>query len=272
MDKILNFLEWTKVDMETPQPYGVFHLAFFFGGLAVIVGLLFLLRNASPKTQKIVLWTSSIILILVELYKQLFFTFVLYDEYKWYSFPLQLCSTPMYLTPMFLLLKPGKIKTGLMGYVALFGTLGGISVMLYPNTVFMSNLSISIQTMVWHLMLIFIGLFLLVTKQFGTKRGDFKKAAVAFASVVGFVLVLDVVMYHVLNPVGTTDITTFNMFFISPYFTSNFPLLDVIQEFSYPLFLFSYVFTLTLFAFVIYQIYVLVARPFPKKEKRVFVK
>lgn len=266
MDFLIDFLKWTKVDMVKPEPYGVFHLSFLFGGLLLIAGLLYLLRGASPRTQKIVLWTSAIILVVVELYKQLFFTFVLYEEYKWYSFPLQLCSSPMYLVPLFLLLKSGNLKTGLMGYVALFGTLGGLSVMVYPTTVFMSTVNISVQTMVWHLMLIFIGLFLLVTKQFGTKKGDYKKAVIAFASIVGIVIVFNVIMYHVLNPAGTTDITTFNMFFVSPYFITNFPLLNSIQEFSYVVFIVSYVVILSGLAGVIYGVYQLFAKRVTTKK------
>lgn len=252
MDTIIRFLTWTQITVASPEPYGWFHLAFFVFGMAAVLLLVHFLKRGGQKQHKIVFLSVSLFLIAMEIYKQLFFSFVMYDHYPWYIFPLQLCSTPMYLAFVVAFLKPSNLKTGLLGYMALYGLLGGLSVMLYPGDVFVTNLTISVQSMLWHLSLVFIGLYILATNQFGTKPKDFLKAFVTFVCMVTFVLLLNVVIYNIINPIGVAEPTTFNMFFISPYFTTTWPVFREVQQVNHWLYVGFYVAALTLGAYLFY--------------------
>ncbi len=254
MNWFTNFLTWTKIPMETPTSYGWFHLLFLVGGFLMIGVLLFLLRNGSEKQHKIVLFSAGLFLIIIEIYKQLFYTFVEYESYAWYAFPLQLCSTPMYLSVLVAFLKPSKFKTGVLGYLALYGLVGGLTVMFYPGDVFVSNLNISAHSMLWHLTLVFIGAYILVTKQFGQNKKHYWYAFGAFLTMIAFILIANISGYWLLNPPGSESITTFNMFFISPYYNSPWPVFVDIQQFSYVLFLLSYLFVVSLLALLVFVI------------------
>ena len=70
LDKILEATAWK---MTPPPAYGSFHLSFTFIGIAVCIFLAYKLRNLSERGHKTVLGCVGTILILTEIYKQLFY-------------------------------------------------------------------------------------------------------------------------------------------------------------------------------------------------------
>jgi hypothetical protein len=268
MNWLINFLNFTHYEIETPKAYGLFHLGFLIIGLAIVITLAIVLRRGGNKQHKIVFLSVSILLIIIETYKQLYFTYVLYDSYAWYAFPLQMCSMPIYLCLILAFLKEGKIKRGIAGFVGLYSFLSGLLVVFIPGDCFMSNLSISIHTMVWHLTITFVGLYCLTTGLTGKKLKDLIPAFITFLIVIGFIVIVDIVGYNLLNPEGVTSITTFNMFFISPYYTTSLPVLPAIQEISYVLFLSCYIFAFTLGATLVLLSSIGLRKLFSKKTKK----
>lgn len=267
MNIIYDFLKLTHIEITRPEAYGTFHLSFLIGGLITIAVLCFLLRKGGKKQHKIVFLTLGILLLVLEIYKQLYFNIYLADTYQWYAFPLQFCSTPMYLALIVPFLKEGKVKKSMLGYLALFAFIAGISVMVHPGDVFMGNLSISLQTMIWHLSLVFIATYIMVTKQFGTKLKDYVYAFVGFLVMICIILVVDIIMYNVLNAAGSVDLITFNMFFISPYYMTTLPVFPAIQSINYFLFLFSYIFAFSFSAFLIFIVNYLLQNKFKFKKE-----
>ena len=91
-------MQLTAWGMEKPKAYGAFHLVFMIGGLFLCVLFAFLLRKASDKANKIIIFSCGAFLAVCEVYKQLFYTFYIGEgSYQWWIFPFQLCSVPMYL-------------------------------------------------------------------------------------------------------------------------------------------------------------------------------
>ena len=93
------FFQATAWTMDTPKPYGAFHLVLTVLGVSLSIFLArkfsFPERKAGPDT---ILFLCGLFLGLTELYKQ---GFIYYIEngrtYDWWYFPFQLCSIPMYI-------------------------------------------------------------------------------------------------------------------------------------------------------------------------------
>ena len=124
--------------------------------------------------------------------------------------------------------------------------LAGVMVMLIPGDVFISKTGINIQTMVHHGGQVFIGVFLLATRQVKIDIKTPLRALPTFIALVATALLLNLTM------VNFTGGKTFNMFFISPYFPSTLPVFSVIYEkVPYIIFLLLYILALTLGAYLV---------------------
>jgi hypothetical protein len=111
--------------MNTPEVFGWFH--WFWLIVSFIAIILNSKKNKySEKRLKTVLGVYSIIALTFEILKQLIWSFN-YDpitnivtwDYEWYSFPFQLCTTPIYVCLIcFFLKKDNSIRKALLSYIA----------------------------------------------------------------------------------------------------------------------------------------------------------
>ena len=117
--KVLKILEIT---MKTPKLYGWFHLLC----LGIMVGAAVVLCTRYRKIPKNGIrkgvMAVAIITILLEVYKQIVFTFDpikggISMDYQWYAFPFQFCSTPMYAGLLTGVFRKGKIHEALCAYL-----------------------------------------------------------------------------------------------------------------------------------------------------------
>ena len=120
-----NFLLFLQSEMETPKPYGWFHLLCI---LLVIISIIYLYKkrnNYSEKQLKKVLLIYGVIAFILEMLKQISWSFnydmltnsVIWD-FQWYSFPFQLCSTPIYVSLICGFMKNNKIRKSLLSYLS----------------------------------------------------------------------------------------------------------------------------------------------------------
>ena len=248
---------WTKIlqildtQMETPVPYGPFHLLWL--GIVVVTSVLLAQysKKMDRKTiQKIVLVTA-LVTIALEIYKQINFTFgdgSGTPMYQWYAFPWQFCSTPMYIGLVAGLSKKGRFHDALCAYLATFALFAGIAVMLYPTAVFVGTVGINIQTMACHGSMVVIGVLLLASGYVKLDWSSLRKAVPVFVTMVFSAVVLNEVAYRV----GILEGHTFNMFFISPYCDPSLPVYSLVQGvIPFPLSLVVYVLGFTAAAGII---------------------
>ena len=224
-------------------------------------------------TNKIVFIFWAVV-ILLEIYKQVEFSFVYEDgkgiwDYPVYIFPFQLCSSQFYILPFIFLLKDGKIRNAMIAYTITFSFFGGLAVFFYPNDVFIETIGINIQTMIHHGTQILLGVFLFTRYR---KVFDFKfyvKSIFVFFVMLLIATVLDIAVYKHLVSMGNTE--TFNMFFISPYFDCTLPILSIIYD-NVPYFVFYLIYMLgfVLISYIIFivetSIYKLVSKKKYEKE------
>lgn len=211
---VLAFLDSS---METPTPFGWFHLMWLAITFLALIPLLRLPKAQSPDHVRCIVLVSAIIVTVLEVYKQINYSFsyesgITFD-YQWYAFPFQFCSTPMYIGLLAGLIKKGKVHESLCAYLATYAVFAGAAVMLCPNDVFISTIGINIQTMICHGSMITIGIYLFATGYVKLEHKTLLRALPVFAVTVG----LAAVMNEIAHLTGLLETETFNMFYISPY-------------------------------------------------------
>lgn len=249
LETLLRLLD---TQMETPLPYGWFHLLSFLLSILAAVYLCIRHKNDSPdQVRRVVLWVAVIVSVL-EIYKQINYSFsyengITYD-YQWYIFPWQFCSTPMYVGLLAGLTKKGKLHDALCAYLATYAVFAGLSVMAYPTTVFIGTIGINIQTMVCHGSMIFVGAYLFGSGHVKLEHKTILKAMPVFAVTVGVAAIMNEIAYQA----GLLETETFNMFFISPYCDPHLPVYSLVQGIiPFPWCLVIYILGFTAAAYII---------------------
>lgn len=227
---LTRLLSLLHTDMTVPKPYGPFHLFFF--ALAIAGGVI-LCRKLTPTEANVrrLLLVTSVLSILLEVYKQLVFTFTVENgaitgDFQWYAFPWQFCSTPMYVGLLAALVKHRRLHHILCAYLGSFALFAGAAVMAYPTSVFIDVAGINIQTMVCHGLMLSNGIYLLHSGYVPSSRGTLRRAVPVFAVMVLIACAINEIVFHF----DLANGETFNMFYISPHFDPHLPVYSLVQE------------------------------------------
>lgn len=252
------FLYFLQGEMNSPEPYGWFHILWIFLVIISIVFLYIKRKNHNDKKLKIVLGTYGIVALILELLKQLIWAFnydpitsAIWWEYEWYAAPFQLCTTPIYVSIICLFLKKGKIRDSLLSYIAYFTILGSLMTIIIPDSCFTSDILVNIHTMFLHCGSFVVSIYLFITNEVEIKYQNVIKGLYVFLIFVLIALTLNISFYN-FKIIGDE---TFNMFYISPYFISSLPVYNSIQEsIPYIFFLMIYIISIFLGSDIIYLI------------------
>lgn len=258
-----SFFESIAFPMEPFPPYGAFHILYTLLGFAVCGFSAWKLRHVSDKAAGRILFVIGLILAISEVFKQLFYFFVMRDNsYSWGDFPFQLCSLPMYLCLVAPWLKPGKLQRSMYSFMVLYNLLGGAISFTEPSGLLLDHWFLTIHALVWHMLLVFIGLFICFSKRGGNQQSDYVGATRTFIALCGIAFALNCFVQNVLGE-------SINMFFVGP---GNSPLV-VFSQFSEwfgwyintPI----YIFAVCLGAYLIFVlIYWLQNRSLPIRQKQ----
>lgn len=235
----------TTVDV--PQSYGPYHIICAILTILLAVLIIAAFKNAKDKTVRALTATIWVIIVILEIGKQLLFS-VNMDasgnfvwDYYWYFLPFQFCSSPLYILPIVAFAKEGKLRDAAIVFLATFSVFAGTCVMIFPGDVFLWFDFINVQTMVHHGSQIFFGAYLAFRYREKLTFKNLARATGIFASLCAIALVLDVLAYNFFPALDINEI--FNMFFISPYFECTLPVLSEVDKLlPYPAFLCVYVF------------------------------
>lgn len=262
--QLAEFLHFFAQKLDAPTSYGIFHIVSLIIMVALTVLLCVFGKNWSEKRYRKIMLIAAIIIIVLEIYKQVFFSSFKYDEgdpsksifeYDWYTFPFQFCATPMFVFPLLALLpRKGKVTNfiydSLLGFTMTFILFGGLVTMIYPAQVFTRMIGINFQTMIHHGLMVVLGIYTFV---YYRQKADYKfilKSLATFLSFIIVSLILNCTLGLYVKGIGET----FNMFFISPFFPCTLPILDGIYEIApYPIFLLIYIGGFTLVGTIIFS-------------------
>ena len=255
-EKILYTLQ---AQMNTPKPWGWFHIMWIMFVVIALIILFNLKKKYSNKQLKIVLGVYGIIALILELTKQFMWSFnyneisnIITWDYQWYAAPFQLCTTPIFASIICLFLKEdSKIRKALLSYMAYVTILGSFMTMIIPDSCFTSDILINIHTMWLHLGSLVVSIYLLMSGAVKIDRQSFKTAFYVFLV---FVIIAEILNISIYNS-GILNGETFNMFYISPYFISSLPIFDIIQQnVPFIIFLLIYIVAINIGALITYFI------------------
>ena len=173
-----------------------------------------------------VVFLAGELLFVLEIYKQYYSFFVMNDlVYDFGFLPFQLCSLPLYLFLLTPLLKKGTLKEAFYRFLAFYTTMGGCLVMVYPA--FYDRLSLCVHTMVWHSVMIAIGVMLLFARGYGKSwRREMPSATIVFLAAVLLATLLNVL----LRPLSAGSPNPLNLLYMSPYEKTYFVLVRDVQR------------------------------------------
>ena len=217
--------------IERPVVFGWFHWVWIALTILVAVALcIWHKRSGTEDRVRRVVMGNAIFVIILEIYKMINYSFLESNGYafdfQWYAFPWQFCSTPMYVGLLAGIIRKGKVHESLMAYLATFSVFAGLCVTIYPGDVFIEVLGINIQSMICHVSMISVGVYLFYSGYVKLEHKTILKAIPVFAVCVTIALVLNEVVYHS----GILNGEAFNMFYISPYFDSTLPIYGAVHN------------------------------------------
>ena len=263
-----NLFKGLDASMTTPNTFGWYH----FLCLALVIGLCVIVaiycRNISDKRYNQILLYTTIAMVALEIYKQLNYSYNWEEnvwDYQWYAFPFQFCSTPMYVMPLAIIFqKKHFVRDALRAYLATYGLFAGIVVMIYPDNVFVETIGVNIQTMVHHGSMVVIGVLTWVSGKAKLSHKTTLYALPVFALLSAVALGANFLWHFVGND------ESFNMFYISPYYTSALPIFSTLQPLlPYPVFLIIYLIGFTIVAYVMFLLAWLFNYLFQKTRARI---
>ena len=207
---MIDFINSTAWKM-TPQPlFGAFHLTYMLIGLAVCFGAAFFLRKLGERGEKRMFFIIGICLFVSEIYKQLFWYYAIgYDEYPWIRLPFHLCSVPMYLLIVLPFLKNGKVKTALYDFLGTYCFAGGLISVVVDGGLLREYWTMTVHCLTWHLILVFVGLYLSLRGKISRKFKGFIGATIVYYIFAAAAFCLNCALWNVSN--GICD-----MFFVGP--------------------------------------------------------
>ena len=185
-------LRLTAWPMTPPVLYGPFHLLAAFGGSAVAIwaAWLFSPKNHPNTNTRIhqkkfdrIMLISGVILLIGELYKQLMNFYVVNDHvYDWWIFPFQLCSLPMYLCPLLIMIHNEKRHRILCTFLLDFNMMGAVATFIDPSGIFHPYWMLTLHGILWHLMLIFVGFVIIFSHEADLTTRGFLRTLPLFLS------------------------------------------------------------------------------------------
>lgn len=216
------FFESIAYPMEIIPSYGWFHISYTILGFLFCGFLSWKLKELEEKKAIKLLFGLGVVLILSEIVKQMFYYFVMMDNaYSWGDFPFQLCSVPMYLCVLLPFVKSEKTKRSMYSFMCLYNLLGGAISFAEPSGLLLDHWFLTIHALFWHMALVFIGLFILISKRGGITQEDYIGSTKVFLVLCGIAFGLNCFVQYGLHE-------HMNMFFVGP---GNSPI-AVFKQFS----------------------------------------
>ncbi len=207
LDKWISATGWM---MTTPKAYGPLHLSFTVIGFVICFLLAKHLAGISDRSSRRMLVSIGIFLLVTEVYKQLFYYYCVNDNhYAWWIFPFQLCSIPMYLCIIAPLLKPGPAQKGMYSFMMIYNLLGGGIAFIEPSGLLHPYLTLTVHALLWHMLLVFVGFYLMFSGKGGCTAEDYIAATKTF-------LMLCVIAFLINHVVQEATGAGINMFFVGP--------------------------------------------------------
>ena len=228
-------LEITAWRMETPQMFGALHLALLSAAVCLpVFGVMRAKRLSSDRCVRL-LTVCGWVLVILELYKQLFLFFVVHNGvYDWWYFPFQLCSVPMYLCILLpLIVRSELLKSAVLNFLASFTFVSAVAALVYPEDFLRSYVTLTLHGFIWHGILLFISLTSALTGIAALTKQGFARSVVLFISLCFVAVFINIYAEPAMAAAHSAGLLSDQyaaMFYLNPYHLSPQLLIGTIQK------------------------------------------
>lgn len=180
-----------------------FHICFLVFNIILTTVLIILFRKCKPLTLKIVVGIAWLIMVGLEIGKQINWSYAPLDPltYRGISmvvFPYAICSLPYYIWPLFIFLPDCKFRTIISIIIGVYIFYPAVGFQFYPGTL-CTRIYINHQTMIHHGLQLAIGLLVFVHEY---KKFTFKNlifSSLIMVGLAGIAIALNVVITNKYN-------------------------------------------------------------------------
>lgn len=130
----------------------------FLSGLAAAALAAWLACRLPLKKQNLLLNLLAVLFPLSEIWKQLLLTWANGGVYRWWYFPFQLCSIPMYILLAYPWLRGSSARKTLLMFLMCYCLLGGIAVFADTSGLHYPLKALTVHSYLWHILLIILGI------------------------------------------------------------------------------------------------------------------
>ena len=249
---------------ETPRAWGVVHILYIAIGLSAAFVFSFFSRKASEERFNRILRTAGFILAGMEVFKISFFLFAVNGGDAVATaglFPFQLCSLPIYMAPLASFLKKeSPVRKALLTFMMTYTLMSGFSTFIETSGILQEYVLATLHSLIWHAMLVFIGLLIAFSGRGGHTFRDFFRGFICFIVCCNTALFLNVLIETLLPGAEV------NMFYIGPRRSSLVIFNTIFDRYGWVVQMRIYEIALSIGACAVFQLTRLGARP--KKAER----
>ncbi|MBQ6583101.1 MAG: YwaF family protein [Mogibacterium sp.] len=231
-ESILRILQTTAIPMKVPPLYGAFHILLVAVLVFAAVTGAWCLRNCSERTRIRALAAAGWFLILTEVYKQLFFYYIVNGRvYDYWYLPFQLCSVPMYLCVL-LPFTHGKIRSAFLTFMLGYTFVSAAATFVYPADLMRPYLILTLHGFLWHGILLWISLVIGFAGMADLTVRGFTRSTVLFLVLCGAATGLNILTEPYAAAAAAHGVWHAypNAFYLNPYHLSSQPLVGTVQE------------------------------------------
>ena len=119
----------------------------------------------------------------------------------------------------------------------------------------------SLHAMLWHTVLVVMGVYLIISRGYGKDIREMISPAIMLLCFIAIAIVGNILVFKLhLDTPACQPGDNLSMFYISPYYPTQLPLLGAVQEISYPLFVVCYLLFFNSFSMIVWGVTKLVRR------------
>ena len=157
-------------------------------------------------------------------------------------------DVPMFLCLIIPFIKNKKVLEGMYNFMVSYNLLGGFITFLEPSALCRPYLMMTLHGFVWHLVLVFIGIYLALSKRCLKSKKDFFTSTKVYAVLCSIALILNISLRSVSNG-------KLNAFYLGPSISPIIIFEDISANFGWFINMIIFVIIMSLGAYLVYMFF-----------------
>ena len=245
MKELLMLTAW---EIDKPELFGRLHIVLLAAAVLPAVYGAVRIKNSAYTRRIRILTICGWILVVTEIYKQLFFYYVVNNGvYDWWYFPFQLCSVPMYLCILLPIAgrvhfsqqaesngsAAGSLQSVFLTFMGGFTFISTSAALIYPQDFLRIYVTLTLHGFIWHGLLLFISLTVFLSGMADLSPKGFARSAALFLILCAAAVCINVAAEPAMSSAYSDGLIRnpyAAMFYLNPLHISPQPVVSAIQK------------------------------------------